>query len=141
MPRYGQKADRTKYTPTRSARVRFPHDIRQRCLWKFVVLVYGLLHGYFPWDQADYPPQGLKLDQACNPRRIRIIYDPLHVDWNLSPECADLLKGMLAKDPADRLTLLQLNAHPWFQRWKTAQGPLKRPFLRRFHSNFGQYSH
>lgn len=31
----------------------------------------------------------------------------------VSPECEDLLCGLLKNDPADRLTLLQALAHPW----------------------------
>lgn len=31
----------------------------------------------------------------------------------VSPECQDLLCGLLKNDPADRLTLLQALAHPW----------------------------
>lgn len=30
-----------------------PHDCRVEMLWKFGVLIYDLLHGYSPWEDAD----------------------------------------------------------------------------------------
>lgn len=35
---------------------------------------------------------------------------------HVSDECKDLLRGLLTADPAKRLTVTQVQNHPWFRR-------------------------
>ncbi|KAK2748133.1 hypothetical protein FQN57_001257 [Myotisia sp. PD_48] len=102
-------------------------DVRIEHLWKFGVILYDLLHGYSPWE----PPQWDDLlgeikeyhDFEMNPdtlanvfdRRIRIMNEELPVNENLSQDCVDVLRILLAKEEADRTTLVEVADLPWFQ--------------------------
>lgn len=62
----------------------------------------GLMCRALSWNQdLSVTPSG------ADPGRLRA---PQHV----SEECKDLLRGLLTADPAKRLTVAQVQAHPWF---------------------------
>ena len=44
---------------------------------------------------------------------------------NMSPEGLDLLKGLLQRDPAKRLTARQAISHPWFKLHAAYEEPAK----------------
>jgi serine/threonine protein kinase len=106
-------------------RVPYVHDIRMEIPWKLGVLTYDLLHGYSPWERPEYDPRlgELKrvpraslevfLDWAA--RRERILNEELPIREDLSQDCVDALRFMLAKDVDDRPTLYEVSALPWFQ--------------------------
>ena len=59
----------------------------------------------------------LELDKKDYARRL--ISEPFNMDGielasNLSDKAKNLLHGMLEKDPAKRLTIYEILAHPWF---------------------------
>jgi serine/threonine protein kinase len=43
----------------------------------------------------------------------KIVYDPLYLPEDLNPDLADLLKGLLCKDPTQRFSLEVVANHPW----------------------------
>lgn len=124
--------------------VDFPHDARHRILWKLGVIFYGMLHGFWPWDNPvqgryvelllDY--DGGTSDRRVNERRRRIINRPLPINGNLSQSCKDVLRAMFRKNPADRPSLAELLRFPWFRQWATRGQIFKRPFSQAFHDSW-----
>ena len=49
-----------------------------------------------------------------------VIMDNIPLDYGpwltCSPECLDVLKGLLMRDPAQRMTATEALEHPWFRR-------------------------
>jgi serine/threonine protein kinase len=112
----------------------FNYDARKVCLWKFAVSVFGMLHGYWPWDNP--PESGVHdslmayrggVDARVFNRRRRMIHEPLPIADHLSDDCKDLLRLMFSKKPEDRPLISRLRGHPWFQKWKYDTRPLVRP--------------
>ncbi len=105
-------------------------DFRHEQLWKLGVIMYELLHGYSPWDDPDPRAMNINCDinrsnraqldeyrRFVDARRERILHDPLPIseDLRLTQDCVDVLNAMFAKFPADRPSIKQLAAYPWFQ--------------------------
>ena len=48
-----------------------------------------------------------------------VIMDNIPLDYGpwltCSPECTDFLKGLLMRDPAQRMTATEALEHPWFR--------------------------
>jgi serine/threonine protein kinase len=86
-------------------------------LWAAGVILYIMLTGFPPYDQASRTDQ--RFDLIANGR----LMDQLK-NWDipLSAEAGDLLQSMLLLDPRDRLTLAEVMAHPWI-----ANGPIQEP--------------
>lgn len=104
----------------------YPHDVRKQITWKLGVLIYDLLHGYSPWELPEYDPNigdvkdnrfplnaGRVIDRA--ERRERIIHEELPISEELSQDCVDVIRTLLARDIDDRQTLLEVASMPWFQ--------------------------
>lgn len=122
-------------------RPRDRHDIRQVILWKFGVLLFGILHGYWPWDDQRQGHKNLLHFGSSEreilrviERRARIMNDPLIMNDNLSQDCKDLLQDMLAPNPNDRPSLQTLaSSYPWFLQWTYADRVWRRPFSKDFY--------
>lgn len=118
------------------------HDTRQVILWKFGVIVFGILHGYWPWD--DHREGRINLLEFGNigseaeiprviERRARIMNDPLLLDETLSQDCKDVLRAMLAPNPKNRPSLRELaESYPWFLQWTFVDRVWRRPYSERF---------
>ncbi|KAG7359834.1 serine/threonine protein kinase [Nitzschia inconspicua] len=77
-------------------------------LWAAGVILYIMLTGFPPYDQANRTDQRFDLIVKGNlVRQLR--------SWgiHLSDDAGDLLQSMLQLDPRDRLTLAEVMAHPW----------------------------
>ncbi|KAI9315064.1 kinase-like domain-containing protein [Dichotomocladium elegans] len=72
-------------------------------VWSCGVLLFVLLAGYFPFDDEHVPRLLMKIKSG---RRRRI-------PGSLSPSAKDLIRRMLATDPANRITMDQILQHPW----------------------------
>ncbi|KAH7929304.1 kinase-like protein [Leucogyrophana mollusca] len=73
--------------------------------WALGVIIYLMLTGKAPWDALD------EEELASS-----IMNDPLRFNPHDKVACVaqDLLRGMLAKDPNERLTVMQLKGHIFF---------------------------
>lgn len=72
--------------------------------------MYQLLTGKFPfWDSV----QNLSLQQVWQAILVKKVdFEAPHLK-KLSDKAQDLLKGLLQRDPSDRLTALEALDHPW----------------------------
>jgi len=77
-------------------------------LWAAGVILYIMLTGFPPYDQANRSDQ--RFDLIVNGNLVRQLKS-----WgiHLSDEAGDLLQRMLQLDPRRRLTLAEVMAHPW----------------------------
>ncbi|PXF43915.1 Protein kinase C delta type [Gracilariopsis chorda] len=73
-------------------------------LWSLGVMLYRILVGEYPYRAAKAKDlfEIIKFDSVAIP------------PW-LSPEATDLLKGLLRKNPNDRLTINSVKKHPFFR--------------------------
>ena len=77
-------------------------------LWAAGVILYIMLTGFPPYDQASRTDQ--RFDLIVNGNLVRQLES-----WeiHLSKDAGNLLQSMLQLDPRDRLTLAEVMAHPW----------------------------
>ncbi|GLI74293.1 hypothetical protein PoHVEF18_002530 [Penicillium ochrochloron] len=118
-----------------------PHDARHESMWKFATMIYGILHGFWPWNEASKDggrhPDLLNHRVYTDPkhlldRRHRILNAPLPIDENLPQDCKDVLRALFSKNPEDRPTLAELEGYPWFSQWARETQFFERPFSRDF---------
>lgn len=65
-------------------------------------MLYIMVVGYFPFVGSQ------------EELRKNIVHSRPKFPKEVSRECKDLIKRMLAKDAKDRITLEELKRHPWF---------------------------
>lgn len=91
-------------------------------LWAAGVILYIMLTGFPPYDQASQTDQ--RFDLIVNGNLIRQLES---WDIRLSQDAGDLLQSMLQVDPIDRLTLAEIMAHPWVTTGEIIQPPPLEP--------------
>ena len=86
-------------------------------LWAAGVILYIMLTGFPPYDQASRTDARFEL--IVNGNLMRQLKS-----WgiNLTEEAGDLMQSMLLLNPSDRLTLADMLAHPWVTKGDV-QGP------------------
>ena len=77
-------------------------------LWAAGVILYIMLTGFPPYDQANRTDQRFELIIQG-----RLMEQLKKWDIILSDDAGDLLQNMLWLDPRKRLTLAQIFDHPW----------------------------
>eukprot|EP00672_Neobodo_designis_P028029 CAMPEP_0174835462 /NCGR_PEP_ID=MMETSP1114-20130205/5416_1 /TAXON_ID=312471 /ORGANISM="Neobodo designis, Strain CCAP 1951/1" /LENGTH=353 /DNA_ID=CAMNT_0016069411 /DNA_START=393 /DNA_END=1454 /DNA_ORIENTATION=+ len=80
-----------------------PYDAFKGDMWSMGCILYALVTGRFPFGSAIGP--------ALEHRILNTPIDPL--PDTVDPEVADLIHGLLQKDPEKRLTLPKVAAHPF----------------------------
>ncbi|KRX74634.1 MAP kinase-activated protein kinase 3 [Trichinella sp. T6] len=79
-------------------------------MWSFGVVMYILLCGFPPF----YSMRGLAISPGMKYRIRSGQYVFPSPEWDGVSECAkDLIRGLFKTDPAARLTIEQVMAHPW----------------------------
>ncbi|XP_007228754.3 serine/threonine-protein kinase SIK1 isoform X2 [Astyanax mexicanus] len=78
-------------------------------IWSLGVVLYVLVCGSLPFDGATLPI----LKQRVTEGRFRVPYF-------MSQECENLIRRMLAVDPAKRISVAQIKQHRWMQADPTA---------------------
>lgn len=94
------------------------YDGKSADIWSCGIMLYVMLFGMYPFDGLQQQPgaQGDPQQQRAQLMMNRII----KMEWTIpsyapvSPECRDLLQQLIVADPTKRLTMQQIQAHPWF---------------------------
>ena len=91
-------------------------------LWATGVILYIMLTGFPPYDQASVTDQRFELIVSGK------LVEQLH-NWDIfvSDEAGDLMQRMLQMNPRDRPTLAQVMAHPWVSRGEVQAPPVSEP--------------
>jgi len=94
-------------------------------IWSCGVILFALVCGYLPFEDENHVELYRKICSA----------EYAMPDF-VSPEVADLIRGMLTTDPAKRLTLAQIRKHVWYTqmpeqslRESEDKGQLEEPIL------------
>jgi len=74
-------------------------------IWSTGVLLYAIVVGHLPFE-----------DKSVRRLLNLILYADVKYPSFLSPLLVDLLKKMLVRDPNERITLDQIQSHPWFMK-------------------------
>lgn len=92
-------------------------------LWAAGVILYIMLTGFPPYDQASRTDQ--RFDLIIRGHLMKQLSS-----WgiHLSAEAGDLMQKMLMLDPKDRLTLAQILSHPWVADGDAQPPPPPEPF-------------
>jgi serine/threonine protein kinase len=123
----------------------YPHDHRMTDQWKFACIIFELLHGFAPWEDAKWDDDIESIrdwysssapssvwEKRINKmllRRTRMINEELPISEELSQDCVDWLRAMLHRDHDQRPepTLKEAASFAWLQGQWVNQGPFKRP--------------
>ena len=92
-------------------------------MWAAGVILYIMLTGFPPYDQASRTDQRFEL--IVSGKLMRQLKS-----WGiiLSEDAGALLQNMLQLNPKDRLTLAQVMAHPWVIKPEVQVDPVPEPF-------------
>lgn len=74
-------------------------------IWSFGVVLFAMTVGYLPFYDKEFSKLAHK-----------IMYLDPDIPNFLSPQLVDLLKKMLMKNPADRIRIKDILAHPWLSK-------------------------
>ncbi|XP_014251369.1 serine/threonine-protein kinase BRSK2 isoform X2 [Cimex lectularius] len=78
------------------------YDGRRADVWSCGVILYALLVGALPFDDDNLRQLLEKVKRGV-----------FHIPHFVPPDCQNLLRGMIEVNPEKRLTLADINRHPW----------------------------
>ncbi|KAL4857616.1 Serine/threonine-protein kinase 8 [Chlorella vulgaris] len=82
------------------------YDAKKADVWSCGVILYALVVGYYPFNPADTKlPTKMMEGQVQYPEGVTV-----------SPECRELIRGMLNPNPSRRARLSDIFSHSWFQK-------------------------
>lgn len=125
----------------------YEEDRRQTCLWNFGVILYGMLHGYWPWDTPEETMEWDLLDyigglnERVYDRRCRMCAMELPIDPKFSKDCMDVLKYIFQADPkfqGTTVTLETLVTFPWFTQWLDLDVTWERPHSKQYVERYAE---
>ncbi|KRX00212.1 Protein kinase-like domain [Pseudocohnilembus persalinus] len=95
----------------------FQGKYTEKCdIWSAGVIMYILLGGYHPFGQSTSFQSNLDFGNHLSNTN----FDFNDTEWDqISGESKDLIKKLLQKNPAKRLSAEQALQHPWFEKMKT----------------------
>jgi 5'-AMP-activated protein kinase catalytic alpha subunit len=73
-------------------------------VWSCGVVLYALIAGFLPFDENNIPALFAKIKAA-----------KFYVPHHFSPAAKDLILRMLNPDPIGRITIQQIQKHPWYR--------------------------
>lgn len=90
------------------------YDGKQSDIWSCGVMLYVMMFGQYPFEspQAGQIAQTQRVQHMMN--RILAMQWNIPHDADISVECKDLLCRMLVPEPSQRITMQQIQHHPWF---------------------------
>lgn len=91
-------------------------------IWAAGVILYIMLTGFPPYDQAS--PTDQRFDLIVSGRLMEQLRN-----WDifLSDDAGDLMQSMLRQNPRERLTLAQVMAHTWVTNGEVEAPPPSEP--------------
>ncbi|EAX89291.1 CAMK family protein kinase [Trichomonas vaginalis G3] len=79
------------------------HEYTFSCdIWSCGIVLYAMVCGYLPFE-----------DSSLSRLAQKIVFKDIEYPSKLSPNCIDLLKRLLTKNPLQRITLEEAMNHPW----------------------------
>ncbi|XP_057651028.1 serine/threonine-protein kinase 33-like isoform X1 [Diorhabda carinulata] len=74
-------------------------------LWSIGVILYLLVFEKYPFSSSNEKELMRKICET----------EPDYVIKDINNDCIDLLKSILKKDPAERITAMEMSKHPWLE--------------------------
>lgn len=112
-----------------------PYDGQRADLFSAGVVLFLMVAGHLPFSIADPKDQLYKLFISNSPSAFWEYHEKeiTKSDPNItiSAEFKELITGLLAIDPEDRLTVDEIKKHPWMQGALASKEELKREFSQR----------
>ncbi|KAK9915945.1 hypothetical protein WJX75_006306 [Coccomyxa subellipsoidea] len=92
------------------------YDGKAADVWSCGVMLYVMLSAQYPFGRPE--DTNLKLARQMHNMLQRILSVDYQLPYNkqVSAECKDLLQRILVADPAKRITMADIQRHPWFTR-------------------------
>lgn len=88
------------------------YDGKVADLWSCGVMLYVMMSGAYPFERPEDKHDTQKLAKMIQ-RILKVDYEiPSHV--KASKECRDMLSRLLVSDPKSRITIAQIQKHPWY---------------------------
>lgn len=84
------------------------YDGKSADCWSMGVMLFVMLAGYLPFDEAT--PNALF-------RKVAVADFSFPKRRPFSPEAVDLISKILVPNPADRITLPEIRQHPWYKKF------------------------
>lgn len=81
-------------------------------MWSCGVTLYTMLVGAYPFDDVSSPGDFRKAIVKI----ISADFNPIPAELGVSAECQDLLRRIFVSQPAYRISVSDLAAHPWFRK-------------------------
>lgn len=89
------------------------YDAKKADVWSCGVVLYAMLTGKYPFKRDE--DNALSKVQGIRAALQRILRGEYTAPPNVSPECSDLLQGMLKPDPEHRFSVESILKHPWYK--------------------------
>jgi serine/threonine-protein kinase SRK2 len=92
------------------------YDGKQADVWSAGVMLYTMLFARYPFERPE--DKTLKGDARIQ----KVLHRIIKVDYEIpssskaSPELKDLITKVLVADPKQRMSIAQIQQHPWFQK-------------------------
>ncbi|KAL1502557.1 hypothetical protein ABEB36_007682 [Hypothenemus hampei] len=94
------------------------YDGRRADVWSCGVILYALLVGALPFDDDNLRQLLEKVKRGV-----------FHIPHFVPPDCQSLLRGMIEVNPEKRLTLAEINKHPWVTAGGKGELELEQPMM------------
>lgn len=85
-------------------------------IWSCGVMLFVMLVGAYPFERPEDKSDPQKLQKMIQ-RILKVEYEwPPHMATKLSSECRDIMTKLLVADPKKRISIPELQDHPWYMK-------------------------